>query len=217
MLLVMSPAGLWAVLFPNWLRDWLQYYLLPKLGLEVVQFGVGLLNGSRLYMDGQYALPRQTQSIVLAWAPVADHIARQVDIPREVPLVLWFKENSMQSVNPDNCIGIMGTYDLVRSGQRPCFPPGPISSMEVSAQMAIGAVEYKKRCPEITCRTQSPDVIKRCYLAYNGGMGAARRQNPNNSAYVMNNYDAVHTNMIYSDIEPGTVVMTSLGAWPARH
>lgn len=122
----------------------------------------------------------------------------------------------MQAVNPDNCIGIMGTYDLVRSGARPCFTPGPISDLEVSQQMALGAVEFKKRCPEITYWTQEPETIKRCYLAYNAGAGAARTQDPDNSAYVMNNYDAAHANMVYSDVELGTVRVSSLGAWPAH-
>ncbi|RMG96484.1 MAG: M23 family metallopeptidase [Chloroflexi bacterium] len=228
----MSPSTKLAIL-PEWFRAWLRYWLLPALGLESGQLvlgvvrgiydgllflllGLGLLSGGRYYMEGQFTLPRETQALVLKWAPVADHIARRVDIPREVPLVLWFKENSMRAINPENCTGIIGAYDLVRSGERPCFTPGPISDLEVSEQLAIGAVEFKKRCPEITYLTQDPDIIKRCYLAYNAGVGAASRLDPDKSAYVMNNYDDAHRNMVYSDVELGTVRVTSLGAWPAH-
>lgn len=122
----------------------------------------------------------------------------------------------MQAINPDNCTGIMGTYDLVRSGNHPCFAPGPISDIEVSEQLAIGAIEFKKRCPEISYWSQSPEEIKRCYLAYNAGIGAAAVVDPDQSAYVMNGADESHLNMTYSDIELGTVQVTALGAWPVH-
>ncbi len=218
---------------PEWLRVWLQHNLLPALGMRseqltlgilkgiydtllLVLLGSGFLVGGRYYMDGQYALPRNTQAAVLKWAPISDQIARKADIPREVPLVLWFKESSMQAVNPELCTGIIGAYDLVRSGEHPCFTPGPISDLEVRGQLAIGAAEFKKRCPEITYTTQNPETIKRCYFAYNAGTGAANRLDANESAYVMNNYDESYTNMVYSDIELGTVQVTALGAWPAH-
>ena len=145
-----------------------------------------------------------------------DHIAREADIPREVPLVLWLKENSMRAENPENCTGIIGAYDLVRSGEYPCFTPGPISDLAVSEQLAIAAVEFKRRCPDITYLTHDPETIKQCYFAYNAGTGAASRLDANESAYVMNNYDENYTNMVYSDVELGTVAVTSLGAWPAH-
>ena len=176
----------------------------------------GLLAGGRYYLAGQYALPSPIQESVIKWAPIADHIAREADIPREVPLVLWYKENSMQASNPENCTGIIGAYDLVRSGERPCFTPGPISDLEVSEQLAIAAVEFKTRCPEITYLTHDPETIKRCYFAYNAGSGAASRLDANESAYVMNNYDESYANMVYSDVELGTVAVTSLGAWPTH-
>lgn len=218
---------------PEWLRTWLHFHLLPALGMRTEQLtlgflkgiydtlllillGSGFLVGGRYYMDGQYALPRTTQATVLKWAPISDQIARKADIPREVPLVLWFKESSMQAVNPDLCTGIIGAYDLVRSGEYPCFTPGPISDIEVGKQLAIGATEFKKRCPEISYTTQNPETIKRCYFAYNAGAGAAKRLDANDSAYVMNNYDEAHTNMIYSDVVLGTVQVTALGAWPAH-
>jgi hypothetical protein len=167
-------------------------------------------------METRYDLPVAIQETVLEWAVVSDYVARTVDIPREVPLVLWFKENSMLAVNPDNCTGIMGAYDLVRSGERPCFTPGPISELDVAAQLLVGAEEFKKRCPEIRYLTQDPATIQKCYLAYNAGVGAAARLDPTSSAYVMNNFDAAHTNMVYSDIELGTVRVTALGAWPTH-
>lgn len=226
-------SSLWVALIPEWLRLWIRYQLIPALGLQPRQLALGMLNGlfdsvlfillglgflagGHFYMKGQYALPSDMQATVLKWAPIADYIAHKTDIPREVPLVLWFKENSMQAVNPESCTGIIGAYDLVRSGQRPCFTPGPISDLEISEQLAIAASEFKIRCPEITYYTQNPDTIKKCYFAYNAGSGAAARLDPDDSAYVMNNYDEAHQNMVYSDIELGTVRVTALGAWPAH-
>lgn len=218
---------------PDWFRIWIQNQVLPALGLQpqlmatsvlrgildsflFVLLVSGLLAGGNYYLEGQYALPSHIQETVIKWAPIADHIAREADIPREVPLVLWFKENSMQATNPENCTGIIGAYDLVRSGEHPCFTPGPISDLEVSEQLAIAAVEFKARCPDITYFTQDPETIKRCYFAYNAGTGAANRLSADESAYVMNNYNEHYTNMVYSDVELGTVQVTALGAWPAH-
>lgn len=229
----MSLSELGLLLFPEWLRDWLRFELLPMLGLSPYQIavgtirgmfdtvlllflGLGVLNSGRAYMVQQYALPPEIQASVLKWAPIADNIARQADIPREVPLVLWFKENSMQAVNPDLCTGIIGAYDLVRSGERGCFTPGPISDIEVSEQLTIAAIEFKKRCDEITYYTQNQAVIKRCYFAYNAGTNAASQADPDESAYVMNNYDEAHRNMVYSDVVLGTVRVEQLGAWPTH-
>jgi hypothetical protein len=39
---------------------------------------------------------------------------------------------------------------------------------------------------------------------------------PDQSAYVMNNYDEAHQRMVYSDVELGTVQMTAPGAWPVH-
>lgn len=228
----MSPSVM-AALIPEWFRTWIRYQLIPALGFQpqqlavgvlrgafdtllLVFLGLGFLTGGRLYMNGEYALPRQVQSDVLKWAPVADHIARKADVPREVPLVLWFKENSMRSENPENCTGIIGAYDLVRSGEAPCFTPGPVSDIEVSQQLTIAVTEFKERCPEISYWTQSPELIKKCYFAYNAGAGAAARLDANQSAYVMNNYSASYQNMVYSDVELGTVQVTALGAWPTH-
>jgi hypothetical protein len=220
-------------LLPEWFRVWAQTHLIPFLGLNKQIMAVGLLRGaydmflfsllgaglfvgSRYYVSTQYDIPANIQDQVIKWTAVSDSIARQVDIPREVPLVLWFKENSMLAINPDSCTGIIGAYDLVRSGAHPCFTPGPISDLEVREQLQIAAEQFKIRCPDITYYTQNPDTLKRCYFAYNAGAGAAARLDPNESAYVMNNYDATHMNMIYSDIELGTVEMKALGAWPAH-
>lgn len=228
----MSPS-LQALLQLEGLRRWLEQHLLLTLGwdprmlllgvirgtfdmLLILLLGSGMLQGGRAYMAGQYALPRSVQTTVLEWAPVADQIARKADIPREVPLVLWFKENSMRAQNPESCTGIIGAYDLVRSGDRPCFTPGPISDIEVGQQLAIAALEFKKRCPDVSYLTHDPEHLKRCYLAYNAGAGAAERVDPDTSAYVMNNYDESYQNMVYRDVELGTVRVTALGAWPAH-
>ena len=229
----MSFSDFSHLLFPDWLRDWIRYELLPKLGFTPYQFAtgvmqgfldtilfiftiLGLLSGGQTYMSQQYALPDHIQATTVQWAAVSDTIARDVDIPREVPLVLWFKESGMEAVNPELCTGIIGAYDLVRSGERPCFEPGPITNLEVTEQLRIGAQEFKKRCTDITYYTIDSEVIKRCYFAYNAGVGAAQRLSADTSAYVMNNYDASHTNMIYSDIVLGTVQMQQTGAWPTH-
>jgi hypothetical protein len=230
---VMSPYSKVMTWLPTWLRAWITEKLLPILGLQphmivsgllqgtfdtllFVLLATGLLAGGHFYIEGQYTLPGTIQETVVKWAPIADQVAREADIPREVPLVLWFKENSMKTTNPENCTGIIGAYDLVRSGEHPCFTPGPLSDIEVSQQLAIAANEFKARCPQISYYTQDPALIKRCYFAYNAGSGAASRLDPDQSAYVMNNYDEAHANMVYSDIELGTVQVTSLGAWPAH-
>lgn len=229
----MSLSDLGSLLFPQWLQDWIRFELILRLGLQPHQLllgmfrgmfdtilllflGLSLLTGGRTYMMRQYTLTPDTQATVLKWAVVADSIARRFDIPREVPLVLWFKENSMLAENPELCTGIIGAYDLVRSGEHPCFTPGPISDLEVSRQLAIGAAEYKERCPDITYYTVEPELIKRCYFAYNAGSGAAGRLDANESAYVMNNYDDNYRNMVYSDIILGTVQVQQLGAWPTH-
>ncbi len=220
-------------MLPAWLRMWLRQ-LLSLLGIPgfqdialsilrggfdtilLVFLGAGFVAGGRYIMDSQFTLPRSIQSEVIKWAPISDTIARKANIPREVPLVLWYKENSMLAENPDSCTGIIGAYSLVRSGEYPCFTPGPISDIEVVEQLTLAAQEFKKRCPDINYYTQNPEMIKSCYFAYNAGVGAASRLDANNSAYVMNNFDEAHRDMIYSDIELGTVVVEQLGAWPTH-
>lgn len=229
----MSLVDIGYFLFPEWLREWIRLTLLPALGLSPYQvtagvlkgildsfvlifLALGLVRGSGYYMQSQYTLSPDVQAKIIKWSPVADVIALRHDIPREVPLVLWFKEAGMESVNPSLCTGIIGAYDLVQSGERPCFDPGPINELQVTEQLVIGAQEFKKRCPEIHYGTQNPELIKKCYFAYNAGVGAAQVQDPNDSAYVMNGYDADHENMLYQDIVLGTVRVEQLGAWPVH-
>lgn len=228
----MSPFSR-VLMLPVWFKVWVTQYVLPYLGLSpqlmalgvlrgvfetllLLFLGVGLFASGQRYMNEQYTVPSNIQATVIKWAPIADQIAQRADIPREVPLVLWFKENSMKADNPESCTGIIGAYDLVRSGEMPCFTPGPISDFEVREQLIIAATEFKVRCPEITYWTQDPNTIKKCYFAYNAGAGAASRLDANSSAYVMNNYSEQYQNMVYSDIELGTVTVTALGAWPTH-
>jgi hypothetical protein len=110
----------------------------------------------------------------------------------------------------------MGTYDLVRSGSHPCFTPGPVTDGDIVYQLSLAAREFKKRCPAIEYETQAPDALQRCYLAYNAGIGAAATSDPRQAAYVMNGYSAAYENMVYQDVELGTVRVTALGAWPAH-
>lgn len=229
----MSLVDIGYILFPEWLREWFRLVLLPALGISPYQItagmlrgfldsfmliflALGLLRGSDYYMQSQYTLTPEIQAKIIKWAPIADVIAQRSDIPPEIPLVLWYKEAGMEAINPTLCTGIMGAYDLVQSGERPCFDPGPINDLQVTEQLVIGAQEFKKRCPEIHYGSQNPDLIKKCYFAYNAGVGAAQVQDANDSAYVMNGFDAEHQNMLYQDIVLGTVRVQQLGAWPVH-
>lgn len=229
----MSLADIGLLLFPNWLREWFRFVLLPTLGISPYHIATGLLKGfldsflllflllgifqgSNYYMQSQYILTPEVQAKVIKWAPVSDLIARKNGIPREVPLVIWYKEAGMQAINPTLCTGIIGAYDLVQSGDRPCFTPGPINDLQVTEQLAIAGREFKKRCPEVRYDTQNPDLIKRCYFAYNAGVGASLTQDSDQSAYVMNGFDADHQNMLYEDVVLGTVHVQQLGAWPVH-
>ncbi|MFT5193068.1 MAG: hypothetical protein ACI9EW_000452 [Cellvibrionaceae bacterium] len=229
----MSIVDIGLFLFPDWLREWVRFVLLPALGLSpyhiatglfkgildsflLVFLVLGIFRGSNYYMQSHYALSADIQVKVIKWASIADVVARRNDIPQEVPLVLWYKEAGMEAINPALCTGIIGAYDLVQSGDHSCFTPGPISDLQVTQQLAIAGREFKKRCPEIRYETQNPDLIKRCYFAYNAGVGAASTQNADQSAYVMNGYSDAYQNMLYQDIVLGTVRVQQLGAWPVH-
>ncbi|MFK7802983.1 MAG: M23 family metallopeptidase [Anaerolineae bacterium] len=229
----MSLADIGLFLFPDWLREWVRFVLLPSLGLSpyhiatglfrgvldsflLIFFVLGIMRGSDYYMQSHYALSPEIQVKVIKWSSISDVVAKRNDIPREVPLVLWYKEAGMEAVNPSLCTGIIGAYDLVQSGERPCFTPGPISDLEVTEQLAIAGREFKKRCPEIRYETQNPELIKKCYFAYNAGVGASLSGDSDQSAYVMNGYDSAHQNMLYQDIVLGTVRVQQLGAWPVH-
>ena len=108
----------------------------------------------------------------------------------------------------------MGLYSAVTSGALPCFPPGPLSASEVARQLHMGIRVFKSYCPEISYTTTDPKVIKKCYLYYNAGPRS--RTNPDDSAYVMNGYDAAHQNMILTDIQGRQYRLTAMGAWPTH-
>jgi hypothetical protein len=215
----------------SWFQQWAQHYVVPALK---AQFKIGLLGildgmldallllgvptvavlGSHAYMDRQYMLPRQAQRQIVKWATLSDQIAREVDVPSVTPLVLWYKEAGLEAMNPDNCEGIMGLHDLVSSGQHACFTPGPIGAAEIEQQLRLGAHEFKARCLQVRYTTTDPNLIKHCYLAYNAGANA--RMDAARSAYVMNNYDQAHRNMIHRDVQGSTYRLQILGAWPTH-
>ncbi len=176
----------------------------------------GVVGAGRLHVHSQYALPAEVQSCTLEWAMVGEQIGRAVDVPREVPLVLWYLEGGMRQENPPDCAGIVGLYDQVRSGNLPCFEPGLIDAAEVTEQLWLGAAEFKLGCPEVTYHTADPAVLKRCYLVYDAGVHAADVLDPDRSAFVMNGYDEAHQGMIYQDIELEMVDSRNLGAWPTH-
>jgi hypothetical protein len=211
--------------------QWAQQYLLPFLRVQFRLGLLGLLNGaiellfvlgvpvalvtaSHTYMDRQYTLPRQAQYQAVAWATVSDQIARQADIPSVVPLALWYKESGMLPANPGNCEGIMGLHDLIVTRRHACFTPGPLGAQEIQEQLALGAREFKVRCPQISYTTADPALVKQCYLAYNAG--PASRLNPDASAYVMNQYDEAHQNMLHIASTGATYRLENLGAWPTH-
>ena len=108
----------------------------------------------------------------------------------------------------------MGLHTAVTSGKLPCFPPGPQSAWDITRQLQLGAQTFKSFCPDITYTTTNSELIKRCYLYYNAGPRS--QTDPNNSAYVMNRYDAAHQNMILTDVEGRRHRLSALGAWPAH-
>ncbi|MCX8067766.1 MAG: LysM peptidoglycan-binding domain-containing protein [Anaerolineae bacterium] len=221
----------WAAWIPPWLQEWARQYLVPFLQIQLRHllwvFLQGVLEtfllfalptaavvGSQKVWEGRYRLTPAQQETVARWAQVADAIARLEDVPSVTPLVLWYKENGLRAVNPDNCEGIMGLYSAVRSGRLPCFPPGPIDDAEVARQLRLGARIFKEHCPEVRYSTTDPETLKRCYLYYNAGRNT--RLDPDQSGYVMNGYDAAHQNMPHRTASGRVVRLQALGAWPVH-
>lgn len=218
-------------LIPAWLQEWIQVYISPALRLELRRLlgvlGRGILDtilflslpftlsyGSQSVWQTRYTLTLEQQQQVQQWASVANLIAYKVDVPPVVPLVLWYKEAGLRAENPANCEGIMGLYTAIKTGQHPCFPPGPIGPREVAYQLELGTRVFKEYCPQVSYTTTDPELLKRCYLYYNAGPRS--RADPNRSAYVMNGYDAAHQNMIHTDIEGRVYRLQVLGAWPVH-
>ena len=218
-------------LIPAWLQEWIQVYISPAVRLEFRRLlgvlGRGILDtilflslpitlsySSQSVWQTRYTLTVQQQQQVQQWASVANLIAYRVDVPPVVPLVLWYKEAGMRAENPANCEGIMGLYTAIKTGQHPCFPPGPIGARDVAYQLELGTRVFKEYCPQLSYTTTDPELLKRCYLYYNAGPRS--RSDPNRSAYVMNGYDSAHQNMIHRDIEGRTYRLEILGAWPVH-
>lgn len=220
-----------ANLIPKWLYEWLKIYIIPFLKIEMRNIlqamlqGIGdaflflsipltISLGSQAILNTRYHMTPAQQEQVSMWSGVSSIIAYTEDVPPVVPLVLWYKEAGLRAENPGNCEGIMGLYSAVRSGEIPCFPPGPIGAWEIAHQLQLGARTFKSYCPEVSYTTTDPGTLKRCYLYYNAG--PASRMNPNNSAYVMNNYDAGHQNMVLTDIKGRSYRLQASGAWPVH-
>ncbi len=218
-------------ILPPWFKEWFQIYLVPLFKIEGRQLlsylfkGVGDILlflglplfigvGSEAFWSARYSLLPEQQQQVLLWASFSDLTAYVEDIPPVVPLVLWYKEGGLQAKNPDNCEGIMGFYTAVKTGQVPCYPPGPISPFEVAHQLQDGARIFKEYCPEIHYTTSDPALIKQCYLYYNAG--PRTRLTADSSGYVMNGYDAAHQNMVLTDIQGRQYRLKALGAWPVH-
>ncbi len=216
---------------PSWLLEWIKVYVVPFIKVQGRNFllalskgvvdtllflGVPLLVslGSQAVWNGRYDLLPEQQVTVEEWAGVSSLIAYLEDVPPVVPLVLWYKEGGLRAENPANCEGIMGLYTAVNRGDVPCFPPGPISAEEVAEQLRMGTHVFKEYCPDIHYTTTDPEIIKRCYLYYNAG--PRTRMDPDDSAYVMNGYDAAHQNMLHTDVSGRTTRIKALGAWPVH-
>ncbi len=216
---------------PQWLREWFSIYLTPLIKIEgrklllflgkgvtdaLLFFGLPLTLsfGSQQVWNARYNLTPTQQAQVAQWAGAASLIAYIEDVPPVAPLVLWYKESGLQAQNPANCEGIMGFYTAVSTGEMPCFPPGPIGAEDIAYQLRLGARIFKEYCPEAHFNTTDPKILKRCYLYYNAGPRS--QMDPNQSAYVMNGYDALHQNMPHTDITGRTTRLTALGAWPVH-
>ena len=218
-------------LLPGWLVEWFHVYIAPFLKVQMRVMARAMLSGitdtllfislplvisfgSQAVWSSRYQLTMTQQTQLERWGSVAQLIAYMEDVPPVVPLVLWYKENGMREENPSNCEGIMGLYSAVTSGALPCFPPGSIGASEVARQLRMGTRIFKNYCPDISYTTTDPKLIKKCYLYYNAGPRS--RTAPDNSAYVMNGYDAAHQNMILTDIHGRQHRLTALGAWPTH-
>ncbi len=213
---------------PKWLVEWLRIYFVPFLQLQVRAMLrallVGILDtmlflslpitigvGSQRIWNTRYHLTPSQQRQVEDWAGISRIVAYMEDVPPVVPLVLWYKESGLKAENPANCEGIMGLYTAIQTGELPCFPAGPIGPWEIAYQLQLGAHTFKEYCPDVHYTTTDPAILKRCYLYYNAG--PASRKAPDDSAYVMNGYDAQHQNMIHTDIHGQQYRLTSMGAW----
>lgn len=214
---------------PGWFVEWIRVYIAPFLKIQVrvmaralltgmtdtilfISLPIAISLGSQSIWSARYQLTVTQQAQVERWASVAQIIAYQEGVPPVVPLVLWYKENSLREDNPNNCEGIMGLYTAVATGAIPCFPAGPQSAWEVGRQLQMGTHIFKTYCPEIKYTTTDPKLIKQCYLRYNAGPRS--QMNPDQSAYVMNGYDALHQNMVLTDIQGRQHRLSALGAWP---
>jgi hypothetical protein len=216
---------------PNWLAEWLQVYAARffrvqlRVMLRALLLGVTntllllglpltLSIGSQSIWNARYHLTPTQQAQVERWASVSQLVAYLEDVPPVVPLVLWYKENNLKAENPNNCEGLMGLHTAVRSGAHPCFPAGPVGPWDVAYQLQLGARTFKEHCPDVHYTTTRPDTLKRCYLYYNAGSGS--RTSPDDSAYVMNGYDAAHENMVHTDVQGRQYRLDAMGAWPVH-
>lgn len=218
-------------LLPGPFIEWLRIYIAPffKLQIRVILRGLllgvtdtlmfitlplGISLGSQAIWSARYHLTITQQRQVEHWMNAARLIAFIEDVPPVTPLVLWFKEGGLQEINPTNCEGIMGLHTAVVTGQLPCFPTGELDAHKVLYQLQLGARTFKEYCPEVNFNTVDPRILKKCYLRYNAGPAA--QTDPNQSAYVMNGYDALHQNMTHTDVQGRKYRLTALGAWPTH-
>ncbi len=220
-----------AHVLPNLLFEWLRGSVAPFLKLQVrvvlramflgvtdtllfLSLPIAITVGSQSVWDARYHLSTVQQRQIELWAGAMWEVAFVEDVPPVVPLVLWYKEGGLNAENPDNCEGIMGLHTAVTSGKLPCFPAGPIGVRDVLYQLQLGARTFKSYCPEIHYTTVDPQLLKLCYLRYNAG--PSTRNDPNESAYVMNGYSPFHQNMVHVDAQGRRYPMTALGAWPVH-
>lgn len=216
---------------PGWLIEWLQIYAAPFFKLQLramlramllgvtdtilfITLPLSISIGSQAVWNARYHLTATQQAQIEQWASVSQLVAYLEDVPPMVPLVLWYKEAGLKAENPANCEGIMGLYTAITTGALPCFPHGPIDAWEIAYQLRLGARTFKEYCPDIRYTTTDPYTLKKCYLYYNAG--PRTKMSPNESAYVMNGYDAAHQNMVLTDIHGQQYRLTALGAWPVH-
>jgi len=150
--------------------------------------------------------------VVEEFAHVAIRIAHEEDVPPAVPLVLWYKENSLSRTAPGNCEGLMGLHTYYAVEGR-CFPAGWTSVATVESQLRHGSRTFKRYCPEIDFHTADAALIQRCYMYYN--KGPETTSTVRDSAYVVNKWDGNNGMWLYT-VGGERLWITSLGAWPAH-
>lgn len=170
--------------------------------------------------EGMDDIPVNFTYTVSDLAPQVIEIAREENVPPEVPFVLWLKESGGRPTNPSNGEGLCGFYSRVKRGVS-YFTPGPISQSQVLAELRLCAQEFRAHAGQYGSRlsftTTDFGVLGPIYEAYNGNADCRGNAYPSwrDHPYVMNGFDADHQHMVARDGHGGCVPLSIIGALPA--